>query len=410
MKYQKILDNFTKDMTIIENDIQSANVSKMMLEKEIVWYYSFDYKGEKLSRKKLEEMVKTIRSDYNEVKVKIYTVGKKQNNLQSKLNSIYNPLYWVNKEQINLRKEIHNLEISKSELEIKEKDLEKVLYTKENEILVLQKDEEKYLSFDLNEKKETKNKLQNYIKEKKELLKPLEENYRRIKNKIEPLVKDINKKSKEYLKCTHRIDSAKYYCENLTLADNSYERAMIHQECESDLGDPSPQRVLNHTYKKEKGLKNSIKKLDERICWEIKKLSKVIDYIVIDGNNLCYSSNSEFIGLDPVVAVANELSKDYNVLVCFDNNIKHLLHCDKKEIKKRYNEKIEIHVVEPHHKADYTILELVERKKNSYVISNDRFADFPDKRVKKENLILTHEIVEWERQVLISDMDFMVKY
>lgn len=408
MGYRELLENFTRDMKIIENDIKNANTSKMMLEKELSWYSSFNYQGEKLYRENLEKSVKNIRNDYNKTKSEKYIVEIKQKSSESRLRSKINPLYWFDDGQISLRKEIKNLQNRKLVLDKEERDLEEILFKKEEEIIAIKKGEDKYLSFDFNQKNEIKNKLQSYIKEKDESLKPLEVNYRRVKDKIKPLVKKIKNMNYELSICLNKINIAKAYDNDLTMANNSYERAMIHNQCKSDLGNSCPQKVLNQMNTQKKWLKSNIGKLDERICKKIKMLSKVINYIVIDGNNLCYNSIGEFIGLDPLVAVANELSKNYDVLVCFDHNIKHLLHCDEKEIKNRFNKKVITHITNGKHQADYTILEFAENKQNSCIISNDRFSDFPDKRVKKENMILTHEIVGG--QVIICDLDFSVKY
>ena len=44
-------------------------------------------------------------------------------------------------------------------------------------------------------------------------------------------------------------------------------------------------------------------------------------------------------------------------------------------------------------KADETVLSAAEDDNHSFVLSNDRFADYPEKLAVKEGRILRHEIV-----------------
>lgn len=408
MEYEILIDDMEDKINAAQTVIDDAVRSKNMLENEIAWYSNFDCNGEKQNCSCLEKKSKELYEKKKQYNSELYTVAEQLKKTKSHLMSKLSFQYWFNKDQINLRNELNKLSERKTKLEKEIQELEKKLYDNEELIRAGRTNIQKYLTFDLKQMNRYKAELENDIIEKKKAVAPLEELYQNLMEKIAHLVDEIEEKNNELLECQDKIDIANRFDERLNYANNSYERAMIHEECKRVLKDSSPRSVLKRLSSKEKALNHNIEKLDKRICVEINKSQKIITYIVIDGNNLCYNSMNEFIGLGPLIATANKLSQKYEVLVCFDAGITRMLHLNESGIRKQFNDKVDIHITSSKREADYTILEIAENKKCSCVISNDRFADFPDKKVKKENMIFTHEIVGG--QVFIYDLDFTVSY
>jgi len=123
---------------------------------------------------------------------------------------------------------------------------------------------------------------------------------------------------------------------------------------------------------------------------------------------MCYEEDI-FVGLQPLKMLTTELQqKNYNIIVVFDSTIRQLLKGDYKEIKKQFPNDIKIHIVATKQKADETILELASNKESNYIISNDRFGDYNDKEVVKNERVIRHEIVNG--YVMIHELKIRVQY
>jgi hypothetical protein len=66
-----------------------------------------------------------------------------------------------------------------------------------------------------------------------------------------------------------------------------------------------------------------------------------------------------------------------------------------------------VHIVASGEKADATILSLAD-KKNTYVLSNDRYVDFLGQEAVKKQRLLRFEMTE--RRVMIHSLKIDVKY
>ena len=76
---------------------------------------------------------------------------------------------------------------------------------------------------------------------------------------------DLNDKKNELSSIQDDIETANAIDQELTLAENSYERAMAHQKCERLLGDSKPQRVKSKKQRQITSIERSITKIEERI-------------------------------------------------------------------------------------------------------------------------------------------------
>ncbi|MCS7167106.1 MAG: hypothetical protein RMI91_07990 [Gemmatales bacterium] len=67
-----------------------------------------------------------------------------------------------------------------------------------------------------------------------------------------------------------------------------------------------------------------------------------------------------------------------------------------------------VHVVPSRQSADETILRIAERKPQCYVLSNDRFAEYPDSRIVREDRLTRHTILDG--CMIIEDLDIEVHF
>ncbi len=188
-------------------------------------------------------------------------------------------------------------------------------------------------------------------------------------------------------------------------AATSYDRAMLHQECERQHGESSPRRVISQSRRAIEQAKRAQRSCDRQIAAVERKITKLerrveetarravreIHAIVIDGNNLCYQGG-EPIGITAVRAACRQLARSYDVTVVFDAGIRRMLRMDDKELRQEFSGLATVHVVASRRKADETVLSAA-KDPYVYVLSNDRYAEYPEKEAVRDGRLIQHEIV-----------------
>lgn len=228
----------------------------------------------------------------------------------------------------------------------------------------------------------------------------------KIKKEITPL-KEKEKLTSDNMLAYGDISRAIFFCKQLDTANNDYERAKIHKECELELGEGSPKEIIKQKNKVIISNENNIKKLKHRIADIKRKEEMDIHEVIIDGNNMCYEGDS-FIGLLALKAVIPELQKYYKVTIIFDSIIRKHLGSGDKEIKSEFNGSAHVHIVSTQQYADETILNLSSGDHHTFVISNDRYGDYPDKEVKQNGRLIRFEIIK--NRILINDLDINISW
>ena len=103
-----------------------------------------------------------------------------------------------------------------------------------------------------------------------------------------------------------------------------------------------------------------------------------------------------------------ELKKSYKITVIFDASIRRILKANDQKIRKLLPKAIDLHVVATRQAADETILEYAAKQESTYVITNDRFADFSSNIVVRENRLIRYEIMA--NSVFIHDLGMSCSY
>lgn len=202
----------------------------------------------------------------------------------------------------------------------------------------------------------------------------------------------LDKLEEEQKSLTKRISRAEALDTKLTNESNGSERAKIHDICDRELGDPKPRIVLQQSRAELRGVDAKIGKVQARVDRLIQFATWDIRHIVIDGNNLCYESK-HFLKLAALEALVPILAMKYKVTLIFDANIRRKLQLSSKEIEARFPQAERVHIVASKHAADETVLAAASDDPHAFVLSNDRFIDYPEKMVVKEGRVLQHEIV-----------------
>lgn len=200
--------------------------------------------------------------------------------------------------------------------------------------------------------------------------------------------------------------------ERALAAGSPRERAKIHLDCEARFGrgNGSPAHVLRESKATHRKLGRDAEKLKRRLEDVIRILDKKIGKLVLDGNNLCYatteSGKGRFVGVEPLKALVPRLCETYTVELFFDPGIRRQLQVRDSDLRALFpNVRIEVMARD---KADLAILAAAEFDEHAYIVSNDRFADFPDKEPVKNNRIFKHII--HGRSIQIQALDLNVSY
>lgn len=122
---------------------------------------------------------------------------------------------------------------------------------------------------------------------------------------------------------------------------------------------------------------------------------------------LC-SEGGRFLGLAALESLAPILARKYNVTHIFDANICRMLKLSNKDIEDRFSAAERVNIVASKGKADETVLAVDDDDPHTFVLSNDRFGDYPDKLAVKEGRVLRHEIVGWA--AYIHDLQIEAKF
>lgn len=207
--------------------------------------------------------------------------------------------------------------------------------------------------------------------------------------KIREHVESMRADEAEIARINDRMSRAKYFASQLS-SGNSFERRQIHEQCAKELGHGSPDRVIQECETERKFVDRKLAKLKEKIDEIIRFSEFDIRHIIIDGNNLCYANRTDFIGLDALEALVPMLEEKYKVTVVFDASIHKDTGLSQQRIEEKFPSEVEVHVVPSETKADDTVLELAEHDPHAFVLSNDIFRDFSDKKAGKKKRRVTH--------------------
>ena len=268
----------------------------------------------------------------------------------------------------------------------------------EKNIIDIKTEIDKYLNFD---EVKVKNDIGN-LESEINILQRKVERKEKIAIAITPLEVEIKKLESDNMSAYGDISKANFFCSQLDIASNSYERAKIHEECELELNEGNPKKIISQKDKAIRSNEKNIKKLECRII-DIKRKGEMdINEVIIDGNNMCYEGSS-FIGLSALKKVIPELQKHYKVTVIFDSVIRKHLNSGDKKIKSEFNNNAYIHIVSTKQYADEKILDLASKNHHIFVISNDRYGDYPDKEVKQNDRLIRYEIIK--NRIFINDLD-----
>lgn len=228
-----------------------------------------------------------------------------------------------------------------------------------------------------------------------------------IERCIQPHIQEYERLKAEASSMGDDISKAERFERDLSRAENSYEKAMIHEECKSYFGTGSPKEIIRDRSAKMRRLNNNIPKLERRIGEELQKFERIIEHLLIDGNNACYERET-FIELRALSALLGDLNGKFKVTVVFDASIRSLMRTDTQGIEKLLGQNISMYIAPTRTSADEYLLKLAGESQGVFILSNDRYAEYHDYNVVKSNRLLRFMIVD--RRLIANDLDVDVQF
>ncbi|MDY5106011.1 MAG: hypothetical protein SPE78_02525 [Actinobacillus minor] len=248
----------------------------------------------------------------------------------------------------------------------------------------------------------------------------LYENIRECENKLDEIrpkkddidrfikgsINELNELKGKLSVCKNNLKIANDYLYRLNLSLNKYEKRKIHIECKNDFGESSPLKVIRKIESEIESIQRDIRKLCERIKQKVDMKTRVIREILIDGNNLCYANGSHKIGLYAIISLVKEINhkfKNIKITLFFDDSISKIVHKDKNEIENIFYSMGAVCKFYP--EADSWITTQASESEFNYIISNDKFPDFHDKKAIKSKKVFKHLITHNTISVLDLDIE-----
>lgn len=325
--------------------------------------------------------------------------------IEPAIRTMWNPRNWFDRDQVSLRRQRSDLRtkgrrktgLRQSKVQVLDKTQALI-----GEVLA---ELQRYREFDRAKHQADLQHLDASIMKKRDELAVLADRKGRVDEVLAPLEQELQKLESQIGQSQLDLSAAEDLDRRLSNAGNSYERAMIHEQCEARFGVGRPRQVIGDSQRRIRQWERDCEKARRRISDVAQKAARKIEAVVIDGNNMCYEGGS-FIGLAAIEAVLPLLSTMCGVTVVFDASIRRLLNSDDSGLQSRLGGCSKVHVVASRRMADETILDLAGMNERVYVISNDRFGDFNEKSVVRHGRVIRHEIVGGN--VFIHDLQLRV--
>ncbi len=404
MEYNPYMQKYNR----LSDSIERKKSDKNTLVNELRWFDSIDIDRLIYSLEEKEKSNNNFKTLIENTEKEIETLNRDIQKVKKFTKNLLNPSNWFDNDQKSYRKKLNGLKKElRSKQEYKEKMLKLLLGT-DKSINKISSAIAKYKCFDRQKVSDEIGKLDGEIILLKEELKRVSDKKNKVDIALQPVMDQIEKYEFSILSAEEKISEAQLFERKLSDADNSYERAMIHKECEDVLGESSPKTIIIEQQKLIRKNKKDLEKTKKRAIKIGKEASRDIRKIVIDGNNMCYEDGNNFVGLGPLIESTIYLHEQYEVIIIFDSAIRSQLQTNDQTIKEKFNNNIKVHVVATKQLADETILDIASSDDFCYILSNDRFGEYLEKEVVKNSRLIRHEIVDGK--VFVHDLNIDAMY
>lgn len=262
-------------------------------------------------------------------------------------------------------------------------------------------------SFDIEKARRDLDECKVHFSETSALLDRAKSDLSSLEAKLSPHIAARERVIAEIKKCDDDLLLAEKYNSALDKAsDDAKARRNIHKQCEDYFGEGRPYKVIDAVSSKKQRASRDLQKIDQRLSDETRKHEMEVNSIIIDGNNLCYSSDNEFISLSALRPLAHHLKAKFDVTVVFDASIRKLLRVTSQDIQNNLGRGISTYVAPSKNAADEYILKLAQGNSGSYIITNDRYSEWHDYDAVRESRVINFLVAN--NRLMVNDLDITI--
>jgi hypothetical protein len=404
MSYNKHRDKYLEletNQRVLHQEIADLNAIQG-------WYKKFDLSAAATIAGSSKRLIAESLSEIGQLEPKKSKQATEVTRLKDKASLGWNPKYWFSDERATVKVDLGNKISELKKLESRLDWLRTQATKQSDRVACVEDDLKKYNKHD---SLEYDAKISALTQEMIALTKRLQE----VSQEADALdalqsapLAELNRLTAQRSSIAAEASRAQAMDNDLTRAANSYERKKIHERCQQIFGEPGPSKVKASKERELESINRNIKKLQTRLEAIAEKSSRVIRRLIIDGNNMCYlQSTGKFLGLRALRPLANTLAEKYEVLVVFDAEIREQLNRNDRQICDCFSSRVYVHIVSPGEKADESLLKIASEQYD-WVISGDRFIDYPEMPAVKNSRLIRQEI--FDGKVLINDLGIDFNY
>lgn len=402
------LNPLHEDCERLSKEIAQLHRQHEQLADELAWYRGINVSALTSERDQLQQKIRTLTDVLTALQREIVDLENRKRGVEAKLGHWLLPWNWFNDAQRQLREELRQLSALLTTKSRSRDDTTALLNQARSRVAEIARTLDHHRQINAIELNRRLMQLQQQIESRKREWRQLDEQRQRIEEAIAPLRQEIRRLEAEKRQLQTHIEQAEEFQRQLNAASTPRERWCIHRECEQRLGCEKPREVIHNRRVRLKQVQRDLEKLLRRTQECVNRLLRRIETIVIDGSNLCYE-DSTFIGLAALeVLVPALVAKNYDVVVIFDASIRPRLNISDDQVRKTLGNQATVHIVNSKQSADDLILSLASRSEYAFVLSNDRFREYPDSPVVQADRFIRHEIVNG--RVFIRDLELDLSY
>jgi hypothetical protein len=360
------------------------------LEKELGWYLNFSVANAMQQLGEINEKVANCKTRISKLEIQLKAAKAALPDLNARGAYGFNPTKWFAKEKRAVRQQAAECENTISSLATQLVNAEKAINIDTQQASDLMTQVEKHANFD---QVMVRGKLVGLLAEHASSIggysevKALHDHAQRV---LQPHLEELATLQREAQDLADKLNRATQLDRELSATSTAYDKAMVHQQCEKELGDGSPRRMISRFGRELDGVNRNLEKLKRRLEQIGADAGRKISKVVFDGSNLCFVNDS-YIGLSALRSAVKAVAKRSKTVVVFDASLRRRLKMPDGTLFGLFGPSVTVHVTPA--EADETVLDLAEEA-SAYVVSNDRFADFKDKAAVKQGRVIPHQIVD----------------
>ncbi|RYF20735.1 MAG: hypothetical protein EOO77_07430 [Oxalobacteraceae bacterium] len=399
------LERRKRQRTALERQLEDSKANRKNIETELLAHSRFNISDATSKLSRLHYDLSTSKKSLGQFGAQIASINDNIKKLENQASSPLMFITYLSKPQADLRKRILELKSRDAAVRLEIAKLESECKNIQNNAQEVSEDVHRFSKFDVSA---ANTEIEHLKISENDLVRDLRKVTAEISGILDKAgshIDEYDRLRQEARNLSSQISKAEHLDLELSHASNGYERAKIHEQCESQFGDGSPKRIIRDAKGKLRSVNNNIPKLERRIKDAIQKSERIVSHLIIDGNNACYDSGT-FIQLRAVRALVNWAKENCRVTVVFDSSIRRNLKADDSDIRRYLGSSVSVYVSPTKTAADEYILKLAGTDPHTFVLSNDRYAEFHDYDAVAAERVLRFLVAD--DRIMVNDLDLSI--